>query len=369
MSTDDKPRIPALDGIRGLAILLVLAWHYGQNQLHPESGFVIASIKKLLGFTWSGVDLFFVLSGFLIAGILLDNRASPRYFTTFYVRRTCRIFPIYYLNIAIFFILYLLAVDDAWPLDRLFMSADIPGWSYLTFTQNIYMGLEGTGASGWLAITWSLAVEEQFYLLLPVLIRFVPAHALPYLFMWLILSAVALRATYPGLVAYINMPWRADALLLGALIAWAVRDRVLLERLNTTRAWWGPIAATLAIAVIITGWSGRLVLGGPITHFAIAVMYASFMMVPILSPDGVVSRLLSTSWIRWLGTISYAVFLVHIPVSGFVHYFLRNDYPGIAGWQDALVTVAALLLTLFVAQLSYWLVERRIIALGHRVRY
>lgn len=80
MSSQEKPRIPALDGVSGLAILLVLAWHYGQNQLRPVPGSAAAWVKQSLGFTWSGVDLFFVLSGFLIAGILIDQRARPRYF-------------------------------------------------------------------------------------------------------------------------------------------------------------------------------------------------------------------------------------------------------------------------------------------------
>ena len=97
-----KTRIPELDGLRGCAILLILIWHYFQNQLSYELGWPIVYLRKLIGFTWSGVDLFFVLSGFLIAGLLLDNRTSPNYFKTFYVRRVCRIFPIYYLHLSLF---------------------------------------------------------------------------------------------------------------------------------------------------------------------------------------------------------------------------------------------------------------------------
>jgi peptidoglycan/LPS O-acetylase OafA/YrhL len=75
----------------------------------------------------------------------------------------------------------------------LYVSADVPFWSYATYTQNIYMGLYGTGTSGWLAVTWSLAIEEQFYLLLPFIIRFVPYRLLPYVMAWFVLSAVTRR--------------------------------------------------------------------------------------------------------------------------------------------------------------------------------
>ena len=95
-------RIPALDGLRGLAILLVLLWHYLQNLLRDELGPAAVQLKRALALSWSGVDLFFVLSGFLIAGLLLDHRGSERYFRTFYIRRVCRIFPLYYAHLALF---------------------------------------------------------------------------------------------------------------------------------------------------------------------------------------------------------------------------------------------------------------------------
>lgn len=80
-------RIPALDGLRGVAILLVLIWHYFQNLLSDDMGPAVVQLRRATALTWSGVDLFFVLSGFLIAGLLLDNKGSDRYFRTFYIRR------------------------------------------------------------------------------------------------------------------------------------------------------------------------------------------------------------------------------------------------------------------------------------------
>src|SRR5689334_4309131 len=93
-------RVPELDGVRGLAILSVLVWHYVYCQVQPQPRSITAYGMTLLSLTWAGVDLFFVLSGFLIGGILLDNKAAPNYYKAFYVRRIFRIFPLYYLVLA-----------------------------------------------------------------------------------------------------------------------------------------------------------------------------------------------------------------------------------------------------------------------------
>ena len=89
-------RYPALDGLRGVAILMVLSWNFA-SELHPASGTALSYLQALARLNWSGVDLFFVLSGFLIGGILIDNRGAKNYFQVFYIRRACRIFPLYYL--------------------------------------------------------------------------------------------------------------------------------------------------------------------------------------------------------------------------------------------------------------------------------
>src|SRR6185437_14320584 len=165
-----EPRIPELDGIRGVAILMVVSFHYF---LIPENGTHWAkAANAVLSFGWSGVDLFFVLSGFLLGGILIDNFQSPNYFRTFYTRRICRIFPLYYLWLALFFLL-----PFVFPPGFLDCTSSgmfyLKKWGYLCFGQNFYRtGLDGYDAL-WMGVTWSLAVEEQFYLLVPWLLRFV----------------------------------------------------------------------------------------------------------------------------------------------------------------------------------------------------
>src|SRR5262249_39067117 len=140
-----------------------------------------------------GVDLFFVLSGFLLGGILLEHRESQEYFKTFYVRRACRILPVYYLLVIAFAMVSPLfngTRNDGFI--HLFNNP-MPLWSYFTFTQNFaMMSVSDFGAPA-LSATWSLAVEEQFYLFLPLMIRFVPRGALPGALLLLIVAAPICR--------------------------------------------------------------------------------------------------------------------------------------------------------------------------------
>src|SRR5271155_4280107 len=141
-------RIPELDGLRGIAILMVLVYHYTGWR-----------------WGWTGVDLFFVLSGFLIGGILMDAKSATNYYSVFYTRRFYRIVPLYAVTVCM--LPLLLATHYEW----FTVGNKIPWYAYATFTQNFWMvKLEKLGTMA-LAVTWSLAIEEQFYLTLPIIVR------------------------------------------------------------------------------------------------------------------------------------------------------------------------------------------------------
>jgi peptidoglycan/LPS O-acetylase OafA/YrhL len=156
-------RIAELDGLRGLAAVAVVIAHYLGEVRHGLPGLAIG---------WMGVDLFFVLSGFLIGSIILERKNSPKFLCTFYSRRGLRIIPIYLLTLG--FVMLFLAVSRPAP----WIDESLPALPYLTFTQNIVMAARGEYGTLWLLPTWTLAVEEQFYLVIPLLIMVLPSRYL-----------------------------------------------------------------------------------------------------------------------------------------------------------------------------------------------
>ena len=256
-------RQPELDGLRALAISMVLIWHYLGVPLGGQS-----SVAPVLIFGRTGVDLFFVLSGFLITRILLETRAQPGYFAVFYMRRALRILPPYLMLLAVYFIGLRLA-----PSHELF-SGSVPPASYAIFLQNYAMAWLGTYGASLMAPTWSLAVEEQFYLLFPLLIWFTPTRRLPPIMYLLIVSAPIIRlATYAysgnDWSAYVWMPARTDALAVGALIAMAwMQNRLAgIDARNV-----GYAFALLAFCIVIGPATGSAVVLG---HSALAFLSGS----------------------------------------------------------------------------------------------
>src|SRR5262249_49705078 len=154
--------------VRGLAILLVLSWHYFAPLLQARESPVAAAFAL----AWTGVDCFFVLSGYLLGGILLDRRESANFYSAFYGRRVFRIVPMYAVLLATFAATH---ADSLLP--------------YVTFTQNFVSAATNSWGPQWMAVTWSLAVEEQFYLVLPLLIQLVPPRRLPRVLLALIFAA------------------------------------------------------------------------------------------------------------------------------------------------------------------------------------
>lgn len=365
-------RVPELDGLRGVAVLLVILCHYVYGSL-PRRG--AAALRASLGWTWSGVDLFFVLSGFLIGGILLASRESPRYYRTFYLRRACRILPIYFAVVGAAFAFAALAQQGlvpAVPFRRL-----LPPWTYLTLTQNLFMAYYDGFGSQFLAPTWSLAVEEQFYLAMPFIIRLVPRRRLPLVLVAGILAAPILRlwlGTVEGgtapLATYVLMPARADALLLGVLAAWAWREEGFRRFVREAGAWLVLPPALCALAVAVLSRSGDTQLSAEMAHGGyswLALGYAFLVLAAASQAPGL--KVLRWRPLAALGQISYTTYLLHMPMLRIVHFTLRGDFPSVTGATAQGVTLLAFALTLAVAALSWRFVEGPIVRWGHRAPY
>jgi peptidoglycan/LPS O-acetylase OafA/YrhL len=364
-------RIPALDGLRGIAILLVLMRHsvFGME----TSSKFLANILAAGQLTWSGVDLFFVLSGFLIGGILLDARQSPRYFRTFYIRRSYRIFPLYGVVTALFLMRHLRFrllpghFGDVSPLT-------IPWWSYVTLTQNFWMAQKGWYGAMAMAVTWSLAVEEQFYLAIPLLVRFIRPRSLLYVLWTLVLGApllrVLLRRTllHGDYACYVLMPCRADALCLGVLSAMLVRNVRAWNLLLDKRKVLYGLTALLFAGVAFMTYRGYEQFSEPMTTFGyslLALFYTGCLLIAVSTTAG--SGALRHPKLMGLGTLAYCSYLIHFPMIQAARGLLELRLSPESAWLPG--SMLGVTLTLIIATLSWKYFEKPLLRRGHRHVY
>ena len=277
--------IPQLDGVRACAILIVLAFHTIPG----------------LPFGWIGVILFFVLSGFLITGILLDAKGCPAftYFTVFYARRSLRIFPIYYVTLLVVFAL---ALAFAWP------CSDFP--YYLIYVQNFIIDWTGTPQRfpAFMDHTWSLAVEEQFYFCWPLLVFLLPRRGLVLACTGFLVAAPLFRAwimsAFPhSLYYYTLLPAQVDSLAIGALLAVLVR----MWPMGRITRWYTAYALLSVVGL------GALVFWFSYSFLRILLPYfcANALLFPLLFPRSWLSRLLASAPACYIGKISYGLYLFH----------------------------------------------------------
>lgn len=369
---DFRKRLPALDGLRGIAILAVFAYHYAGGLPNKVSSGPIHLLGMLFAFGWSGVDLFFVLSGFLITGILYDTQRDSHYYKNFYARRVLRIFPPFYL-LALIYLLLTPLVGAHWR------------WIHLSYL--VYLGFPF--ALIWptlmqvspLVLTnhlWSLCAEEQFYL------------AWPWMIARLRSSAGVLRAcAVVGVLAlgfrvlicasnWLGIGWthdfllsRMDTLAVGAVIAILVRGAL---RDSVLR--WAPLTFVSAASCVV----GICAVRHTVNHIdpaiatvgfsVIALAYGS-LLVLALRPDSWMERLLSLRILRIFGKYSYAMYLYDLPLTVVLspkrEFFVTLIHSYAIG--SVVFLIFCLLVNLMIACISFHLLESPIMSLKSRFKY
>jgi peptidoglycan/LPS O-acetylase OafA/YrhL len=364
--------MPALDGVRGLAILAVLLFHFVANSV-ATNGFERA-VNKVLNYGSLGVDLFFVLSGFLITGILYDSRESHRYFRNFYMRRVLRIFPLYYAVLAMVFLVV--------PLLPFLRGAEIASlhehqwWAWL-YGVNVYLSLSGAWALSYLDHFWSLAVEEHFYFVWPLVVWLLAARPRALLRAAAAVAALSFAGRVAASVAGATVvtttvltPFQLDALCLGGFFAVLLRQpggEAAVRRALPWIALAGAVVAALTYAVPFLTGGGRLV-GVPVRGGAFRVLFAVLLLGVLFAPEGsLASRVFRSRAMTWLGKYSYGLYVYHHFVSYFVMRhrteFVLARVAGshtLAVWIQAAVGIG---LSMAVAWASYEWLEKRFLDL------
>lgn len=360
-------RFPSLDGIRGIAILLVLFYHV--NLLSRPAGVFERALDTVINSWWIGVDLFFVLSGFLITRILLGKKGEDGYFKNFYMRRVLRIFPVYYLTLAFFLILLplLMPIDEVKGYSTV-LDHQSWFWSYL---QNFGLIVHGNFLpADFLAHTWSLAIEEQFYLLWPVLVFFTPRKWFPKLCLGLIVFSFIVRlALYlqgdTETVFIYNTFSHMDPLACGALVAWFTGEYSL-------SAQWKRLIKGIAVVVAVI-LMGHVVfqekfLGPPIITYVYGTLLLSILfgsIILLLVDTERHPAWLSRGPFPFFGKYSYALYVYHWPILFFLirSREIKNFLGAYSFSSFCLLTGIYLAASILLAMLSWTLIERPILGL------
>ena len=316
-------RNPALDGLRGLAILLVFIAHSLVFSAHPPQTDAQAKFWDLATQGASGVDLFFVLSGYLITGVLMRAKGRVNYFRNFYARRFLRIFPVYYLALAVLMIILPLCL----PRDRLLAEASADKLWYFSYLTNIRIFFH----RGWIYPivnhAWTLAIEEQFYLLWPIVVLSLSARNLIRLCVWGVMAGVLLRAGL-HLHGIQEVPLRAltvthlDGLLAGSWIAALHFGPEQLPR--TWRKWvWIGFAAAASAAMLPMSHQENSFFGS-VMKISVATTFSAIALV--VAVDGAIlnplNRFLTLPALRAFGKYSYGFYLFHQPLFWLIYPIL-----------------------------------------------
>lgn len=362
-------RIPQIDGLRAIAILLVISFHYINNQLVNATSKVAKFFCLATSFGWAGVDLFFVLSGFLIGGILIANKQKNKYFSTFYIRRFVRIIPTYYMLI----ILFIIVGSISFFKSNYFVAGNnvIPTWSYFLMLHNIFMGQLNNMGNSAMSVTWSIGIEEQFYLIIPFIIYYTKNKWLPLLLAFFIILANIFRFYYtsPGvwIPAYVLLPCRMDAISFGVLIAWINSNYSLT---TFTTKYFKYILFTMLSTVLICAFMYLKYQDiGIIRNTLFALFFACAIVLALAKPNSYYGKILANKILNWIGTISYSLYLFHYLIIGIFNVIAATCFKNNGSLLGICTTILALLFTFLFSWLVYNYIEKPTVALGKKFNY
>ena len=370
-------RVRELDGVRGISIIVVVAFHLLKRADYFTSNETLHFITRLSSIGWVGVDIFFVLSGFLITSILLRTKHEKNYFKNFYVRRSLRIFPLYFVFIAVILLLLPKLDPDFTP--------EIPHALpfLLLYQQNWLMLISKIPLTTYLAVTWSLAIEEQFYLIWPAVVYFTKKETLIKLSIGVILFSILARLlgilfwddmSQVSTFFYYNTFTRFEQLVFGGLLAVAFTEPLWIQRLKNISipSFW--VAFTVFLALCFTAYPHMvpldeniwLVFGG---YTLAAVFSAALVTILMTHPEtSMFRRLFQNKLLIFFGKYSYSIYLLHVPVILILLDMLWRTQ--LRGWTMYLAyMVLTYIMTVVGALITWNLLEKHMLNLKKYFEY
>jgi peptidoglycan/LPS O-acetylase OafA/YrhL len=368
--------LAGLDGVRGMAILMVMAVHFVGDT--PADSPLQKLVVKAASYGLLGVDLFFVLSGFLITGLLLEAKGQPHYFRNFYARRTLRIFPLYYGVLAVLFLLLPALVT---PSPLLEVARRHQAWLW-TYTTNFYIAL----TSSWASLTyvshfWSLAIEEHFYLVWPLVVFSFSRPVLERICIGVIVAALALRLLLVAqgmseLSVSVLTPCRIDTLIVGGLLAILVRREGLGARLLDRAGFF--LVGLMALVFVVSLFGVLTGLWLPVLHEVrvslFAFLFGALTLVSLGGSSGArrrarrLGRLFQSRILGFFGKYSYGLYVYHGLLTWYLIEIQANErldrWFGGQHWLTLLTRVVlGVGVSVVVSVLSYELMEKKFLGL------
>jgi peptidoglycan/LPS O-acetylase OafA/YrhL len=365
-----RGRMPALDGVRGLAILMVLVVHFFADTI-PTNAFE-RGLVRVTGFGEYGVNLFFVLSGFLITGILVDSKSGPGYFRNFYMRRALRIFPLYY---GVLFLIVVVAplVISSVDLDVL---RSRQAWAWL-YGINIYSGMHKAFCFPYIDHFWSLAVEEHFYFFWPLVVWLCSTPTLLRVCVFTALASMGGRMLAGALGMHplalnVYTPFCLDGLFFGAGLAVYARHAGGLDALvRITRQL--AVGGAIVFAASLAASAVRPELFGTLRQLraSLFTVFLGAMMVEALiaKPGSFLARFFGPK-MQFLGMYSYGLYVFHHLISAY--YYEHQTEFALGAWLGShtvavfLQATVGMAASLGIAMVSYHVYEKRFLALKRR---
>ena len=339
--------LASLDGVRGFAVLFVVSHHL----FFGISDGIIHLPQQISAIPVSGVDLFFVLSGFLIGGIIIDEYKSINFWKKFMLRRMGRIFPVYFLVVGSFAIA-MLFLQHKYFFDTFLLVDPLPIAPYFTFTQSYFQGMANVSGPKWVAMTWSLSVEEQFYLFLPFIAILFGRKGIFSTIIIAILAAPVIRniafdhlGFYAG---YMFFPARMDSIAMGVAVAIIVRNNKLFSHLVGSKLVY-LIPFTLFFFLNL-----KINLGGYILDsFTFrALFYASIIMIVSTKNNIFIRTIFENKIVLFFGSISFALYMYHQLISGLLYGIIYNRAPKIDNLESFFISILVFLISIILSMIS-----------------